>query len=172
MAEDAEGHSGLPTEAGEEPAEDGHGKDFGDLADGHDGHDPLGFDANGWAAEEAAGHDEVTVVDGGVDEGDNEEDEEEGFFEEGDGAKPSEASFTGLGRLGRGVGEAEAVGSEGKGRDAGDEEDIAGGSNGFGPDFTLKDEIEGPCGEHPANSAAHADDTEFFLRVLQVAEGE
>ena len=55
VAEDAEGHGGLPTEAGEEPAEDGHGEDFGDLADGQDGHDPLGLDADGGAAEEAAG---------------------------------------------------------------------------------------------------------------------
>ena len=105
VAEDAEGHGGFPTKAGEEPAEDSHGEDFGDLADGHDGHDPLGFDADGGAAEEAAGHDEVAVVNGRVDEGDDEEDEEEGFFEEGDGAEPGEAAFTGLGGLGRGVGE-------------------------------------------------------------------
>ena len=172
VAEDAEGHGGLPTEAGEEPAEDGHGEDFGDLADGHDGHDPLRFDADGGAAEEAAGHDEVAVVDGGVDEGDDEEDEEEGFFEEGDGAEPGETAFTGLGGFGRGVGEAEAVGGEGEGGDAGDEEDVAGGSDSFGTDFALKDEVEGPGGEHPADGAAHADDAEFLLRVLQVAEGQ
>lgn len=172
VAEDAEGHGGLPTEAGKEPAEDGHGEDFGNLADGHDGHDPLGFDADGRAAEEAAGHDEVTVVDGRVDESDDEEDEEEGFFEEGDGAEPGEAAFTGLSGLGRGVGEAEAVGGESEGRNARDEEDVAGGSDSFGTDFALKNEVEGPGGEHPTDGAAHADDAEFFLRVLQVAEGE
>jgi hypothetical protein len=67
---------------GEEPAEDGHRRDLGDLADAHHGHDPLGRDAHCLTAKEAAGHEEVAVVDRRVDEGDDEEHEQEGLAQE------------------------------------------------------------------------------------------
>lgn len=113
VAENAKNHRGLPAQFGEEIPQNGHGSDFRNLPDAHHRHDPLRLDADRVTAQKATGHQKVAIVDGGVNEGDNKENQQERFFQKGQSAQPSQRSaFTS--RFGRSVGELEAEDRERK----------------------------------------------------------
>src|SRR5262249_25786219 len=94
VAEDAEDHGPAPAEAFEDVAEEEDRQDFGDLADLHDGADPVGGDVDEAAvaawAEEGEGPEEEALVHGRVDECDDEKDEDEGPAQIAHGFEPGE----------------------------------------------------------------------------------
>ena len=198
VAEDAHDHRGAPTELLQRGAEDEHREDLGDLADAHDGRDPVGGDADAAGflrgAEEDAGPVEVAVVNEGIDERDEPEHEDEGVLEEAERFEPGERFLRAFrGAFRRRVREREAEGGERERGDAGDDEgplggglrgitgeriregfaepvDETGGVRGIDGGPVDEDENEGPRGENPADGAAHAHDAEFLLGVPHVGE--
>ena len=109
MAEDPDDHGPTPAEVLESDSQDKHRQDFSDLADTHDGHDPIAWDSNttGLAAgpEESSGPVEVAVVHKGIDERHEPEDQYEGVFEQSHGIHPSKAVVAADGAFRRGMGQ-------------------------------------------------------------------
>lgn len=111
-------------------------------------------------------------MDGGVDEGDDEEHEQVGLAEETQRLDPGESAFARSSRFGRCVRKAETEHGEHEGGDPGDQEDVSAGGHSFDAGFALKDEVERPGGENPTDGTTHAHEAEFLLGVLQMREGD
>ena len=87
VAEDADDHRGFPAEADQHVTEHEHGDDLGDLAEALHEHRDVCVDADA-LGEVVIDHHEVAVVDGAVDEGDDEEHEDGGDAEKLDCLAP------------------------------------------------------------------------------------
>ena len=173
VAEDADDKSGAPAEFGEDFAENEHREDFGDLAQAHDDGGPCGVDLGGGQgfADESAGHDKITVMDGGINEGGNEEDEDGRDGEEFASFQPSETVRTSAFVRWR-MGQSEAEDGENDAGHAGDQEDASGGIDDFAGGFSVQDVSNRPCRKNPADGATHADKAEFLVSALHVGEGD
>ena len=76
----AQHHNITPSQALQARAQNVHHGHFEDHADIHHRHEPFGLDAERF--QEAAGQEEVRLVDGRINEGDDEQGQEEGLLEE------------------------------------------------------------------------------------------
>ena len=74
---DADNHRRAPAEFFQSDAENRHRRNFRDLSDAHDRHDPVAGNANGFAAEKHAGPAKEAVVHEGIDERDEPEHQHE-----------------------------------------------------------------------------------------------
>lgn len=167
MAEDADDHGPFPPQFFQNNSQREHGDDFGDLTDAAHHHGHFCGDAD--VGEKAVDHDEIAVVDHGIDERNEEEDCYKRKVEKFGRAQPGEPVKALRIRPGGSVGKSKAVHCERKREGAGHDENP--------PCFrciclVAEQENERPAHDDPSDGPSHADKAKVTGEILQVGEGE